>query len=254
MTLRVSPDEVIDRLERARVPGPSGMAFDADGTLWSGDVGDDVFEFAYTHDLFRDAARTELARVAQGHDIPGERSASEYARAIHAGYRRGVVDERLMCEVMTWSYAGFSTDELRAVARKAFDARGLASRVRRELSPILDWARREALRVVVVSASPTAIVSEALDLVGISVFDIAGAVPEMAGGRVAPRMAGPVPYAEVKSAAGSSLLSGHDWLASFGDNSFDVELLRAARLGVAVHPKPALSARLGEIDGVLVLR
>jgi phosphoserine phosphatase len=66
-------------------------------------------------------------------------------------------------------------------------------------------------------------------------------------------MSAPVPYGADKCTAGLSLLGEHDWLASFGDNSFDVDLLRAAKIAVAVCPKPALAARLNEIEGVLVL-
>jgi len=253
MTLRVGPDEVIERLERARVQAPSAMAFDADGTLWSGDVGEDVFEFAYQNGLVREAARAELERVAAEHGVRTAGTPSDLARELHAAYRRGDVDERLTCEIMTWSYAGLSLDELRAMARNAFDRRGLPSRVRAGLSPIRAWAEREGVRVVVISASPATIVVEALDFAGIPVFGVAGAVPAMDTDRIAPRMATPVPYAAEKRRAGAPLMSGHDWLASFGDNSFDVDLLLAARVRVAVSPKPALLARLGEVQDALVL-
>jgi len=52
---------------------------------------------------------------------------------------------------------------------------------------------------------------------------------------------------------GGTLLRGFDWLGSFGDNAFDVDMLRAARVAVAVCPKPALTARLSEIPNVRVL-
>lgn len=253
MTLRVGPDEVIEWLERARSHGPSAMAFDADGTLWSGDVGEDVFEFAYENGLVREAARAELEHLASAHGVRTAGTPSDLARELHAAYRRGNVDERLTCEIMTWSYAGFTLEELRAMARSAFDRRGLAARVRAALAPIRTWAEREGVRVIVISASPAAVVTEALDFAGIPVFGVAGAVPEMDGDRILPRMAAPVPYAAHKRTAGLPLIGAHDWLASFGDNSFDVDLLRAARVRVAVFPKPALLERLGEIEDALVL-
>jgi len=253
MTVRVDSKGIIERLERERRGAPSAMAFDADGTLWSGDVGEDVFEFACENGLLREPARAELARIAQGHGLEPRGTPSDLARALYAAYRRGLVDERLTCEIMTWSYAGSSIAELRAMARNAFEKRGLRARVRDELGPVRQWAEREGVRVAVVSASPEAIVIEALDFVGISVFAVAGAVPVVMDGTIAPRMAAPVPYGSDKCTAGLRVLSGHDWLASFGDNSFDVDLLRAARVRVAVHPKPALVARLGEIEDVLVV-
>jgi phosphatidylglycerophosphatase C len=254
MTQRIDPAGLVEHLARTRRPGPTGMAFDADGTLWSGDVGEDVFEFAYERGLFRDEARDALARVARDHELLiADGTASELARRIYSAYRAGSVGDRLVCEVMTWAYAGFTTDELRSIARQSFAERHLASRLRPVLAPILDWARRESIRIIVVSASPREIVVEALAFVGLDVHAIAGASPKMENGRIAPSMSGAVPFAGDKCTAGLPLLSGHDWLASFGDNSFDVDLLKAARVSVAVCPKPALAARLGELDGAFVL-
>jgi phosphoserine phosphatase len=253
MTRRIDPNGLVEHLARTKGPGPTGMAFDADGTLWSGDVGEDVFEFAYEHGLLRDEARGELARIAEAHHLPANGPSSELARRAYTAYRNGTFDERLICEVMTWSYAGLTLDELRSLAKESFAARGLSSRLRPVLLPILEWARKEGVRVIVVSASPREVVVEALACVGLEVFAVAGALPKMEGGRIAPAMSGAVPFAGDKRTAGLGLLSGHDWLASFGDNSFDVDLLKAARVGVAVCPKPALVARLSELDGVFVL-
>jgi phosphoserine phosphatase len=41
--------------------------------------------------------------------------------------------------------------------------------------------------------------------------------------------------------------------AAFGDNAFDVPMLREARVPVAIRPKPRLVERAGEIPGLLVL-
>ena len=163
------------------------MAFDADGTLWAGDVGEDVFEYAYEKGLFREEARAALSRVARDHELLiKEGTPSDLARRIYAAYRAGAIGDRLICEVMTWCYAGFTFAELKTVARESFEARGLAARVRPILAPVLEWARRERIRVVVVSASPRDIVVEALAHVGLDVFDVAGAVPKVEDGRIQP--------------------------------------------------------------------
>jgi phosphoserine phosphatase len=106
---------------------------------------------------------------------------------------------------------------------------------------------------VVVSASPRSIVEEALGVIGFSVFDIAGAVPRSSAGVILPEMGEPLTYGPEKPLAGKRLLENYDWLGSFGDSAFDVEMLRAARVGVAVHPKPALRARLSELPHAVVL-
>ena len=41
--------------------------------------------------------------------------------------------------------------------------------------------------------------------------------------------------------------------AAFGDNAFDVAMLREARVPVAIRPKPRLLERAGEVDGLVVL-
>jgi len=250
---RVDGRGAIEWLERARVPGPAGIAFDADGTLWAGDVGEDVFETACDTEFVRDEPREGLERVCAAHGLPVNGSPSELARRIYAAYRNGQVDELLTCEVMTWSYAGHSPDDLVGFAREALAARKLVDRVRRALEPVFEFALREEIRTVVVSASPEVIVTEALRMAGIAVSAMKGAQPAVSDGRIQPRLAGRVPYGPEKPVAGRELLSGHDWLGSFGDNAFDVEMLKAARIGVAVHPKPALVARLGELSNVVVL-
>jgi phosphoserine phosphatase len=252
-TEHADPARVIALLEQARQPGASGLTFDADGTLWSGDVGEDVFDSACEEGLLREEARPGLVAVAEAHALPTAGTPSELARAIHQAYRRGLVDELLTCEVMTWGYAGLTTTELVDFARHALTRKGLAARLHAVLAPMFDFARREGLRVIVVSASPALVVAEGLRLASIEVDELAGAPSAVEGGRIVPGLAGRVPYGPEKVIVGKRLLTGHDWLGTFGDNAFDAEMLRAARIGVAVHPKPALRARLAELPNTVVL-
>jgi phosphatidylglycerophosphatase C len=250
---RVDARGIVERLERARVEGPAGLAFDADGTLWAGDVGEDVFELACRDGLLLDAPRDGLERVAHAHGLSTGGTPSELAQRLHAAYRRGQLDELLTCEVMTWSYAGWSTAELRDWAARALAERRLVDRVRHALAPVFAFAEREGLRVIVVSASPHVIVTEALRIAEIGVAEIAAARPAVHEDVIQPALAAPVPYGPQKPIEGARLLGPHDWLGSFGDNVFDVEMLRAARVGVAVFPKPALVARLGDLTNTVVL-
>ncbi|HVW24166.1 MAG TPA: haloacid dehalogenase-like hydrolase [Polyangiaceae bacterium] len=253
MTERVDGPGAVDRLARARVPDPSGIAFDADGTLWAGDVGEDVFETACEAGFLREEARTSLESVCASHGLSTSGSPSELAQRIYGAYRAGRVAELLTCEVMTWAYAGHSVDALVRFAEDALSARKLKGRVRRALEPVFEYAAREGIRTVVVSASPEVIVAKALAMAGIRVAALKGAWSVVNDGVIEPRLAGRVPYGPQKPVAGRELLAGCDWLGSFGDNAFDVEMLKAARIGVAVHPKPALVARLGELSNVVVL-
>jgi phosphoserine phosphatase len=132
-------------------------------------------------------------------------------------------------------------------------AGNIGCRLNRALEPIIEWARSEGLRTVVVSASPQPIVEVAAGLWQFAPEDIAASRPALDGERILPRMAGAVPYNVDKCMAGSALIGAADWLASFGDNVFDVDMLETARLGVAVSPKPALRARLPSLNSVVLL-
>jgi phosphoserine phosphatase len=250
---RVDGPGAVERLKRARVAGPAGIAFDADGTLWAGDVGEDVFETACHAGFVREEPLEALEGVCIAHGLSAKGSPSELAWRIYTAYRSGNVAELLTCEVMTWAYAGHSVDALVRFARAALTGRKLVDRVRRALEPVFEFAASEGIRTVVVSASPEVIVAEALAIGGVTVAALKGARPAVSDGTIQPRLSGLVPYGPEKPVAGRELLAGCDWLASFGDNAFDVEMLRAARIGIAVHPKPALAARLGELSNVVVL-
>ncbi len=248
----VDTNALIATLERARVPGESALVFDGDGTLWAGDVSEDTFHYAITRGLLRQDARAALEADARAHGLKPAGTASEIAGASFEAYRAGRYPERDVCAMMTWCYAGFTATELAELARAAFAESGLASRLNRALEPVVEWARVSGLRVVIVSASPRGIVEEAGALWSFSPGDIAASTPAMGAARIAPRLAGDVPYAEHKIPAARSVIDRADWLASFGDNLFDEAMLLEARVGVAVRPKPALRARLPGLPGIVL--
>jgi phosphoserine phosphatase len=252
--LTLAATEIAGRIRAARAAERDGvLAFDGDGTLWSGDVGEDVFHYAVSRQLLREAAEQALASEAARHGIDTSGSASALAERLFKAYLAGKYPERDVCAMMTWCYAGFSVTELDLVIEHAFEEKKLATRLTRELEPVLAFARSESLRVIVVSASPQPIVERAARLWSLPPGDIAACPPAVAGDRLLPYLAAPVPYAEAKVSALTALAAAHPLLASFGDNVFDIELLRAARVPVAVRPKPALRARLTEVPGVVLL-
>ena len=255
MTARsVSPDELIGELERRLYEGrPSALAFDADGTLWSGDVGDDVFRFAVAHGRLREAARSAIEEQARSRNFETFANVNATAKHLFDAYVAGRYPEREMCELMTWCYAGHTVSEMRELVREALAATRHAHRLHTELAPVLDFARERGLRVIVISASPRITVEIAASAWGFEPKDIAAGTAHVSAGMIEPRMDGALPYAAQKCVAGRALLGELHWLASFGDNVFDVEMMLEAELGIAVRPKPALRARLRDIPGVLQL-
>jgi len=250
----VSPAQLVAELEsRLRADRPSALAFDADGTLWSGDVGDDVFRFAVEHGRLREAARGRIELEARSRSFECFADVNATAKQLFDAYLAGLYPEREICELMTWCFAGHTLAEMADLVTEALAASGHAQRLNEELAPILDFARSNQLRTIVISASPRVTVEVAASVWGFAAHDIAASTPRVISGVIAPDMAGPLPYGAGKCVAGRALLGTAHWLGAFGDNVFDLEMLLEAELGIAVRPKPALRARLKEIPGVRVL-
>ena len=151
---RIDVDELIERLQALRPEQrAAALVFDADGTLWSGDVSEDVFEHAADEGLLRVDAADALAKTATESGIDATGTPSAIAKRLFRAYTEDRFGEREVCEVMTWCYAGFTPDELVALAREVLAQRGLAARINRRLEPIIEYARSSGLRALVVSAS-----------------------------------------------------------------------------------------------------
>ena len=250
----VSPVELVRELEgRLHADRPSALAFDGDGTLWSGDVGEDVFRYAVTHGRLREAARSALDQQAESRGFPCFADVNATAQHLFEAYLAGRYPEREICELMTWCYAGYSVAEMASLVREALLVSQHAQRLNEELRPIVEFSRDNRLRAIVISASPRITVEVAASAWGFAPHDIAASTPRIVAGVIAAGMAAPVPYGAAKCDAGRALLGGVHWLAAFGDNVFDMDMLLEAELGVAVRPKAALRARLAEIPGIRVL-
>jgi phosphatidylglycerophosphatase C len=237
-----------------RTYGAGVLAFDADGTLWSGDVGEDVFLHATQHGLLRPAALPALQALAREYDIGLFPEANEQARALYDAYLRRELPELHACEMMAWGFAGWGRAELERSVESALEDARLSSRHYAPLASVRTWATERGLPCYVVSASPDFVIEVATKPLGFAQASIAACTPARTSDDVLlPHLAAPLPYLEHKVHALSRVAPGCHLLAAFGDNSFDVPLLRAARLAVAVRPKPALQAVLKELPDALVL-
>ncbi|MDX2055370.1 MAG: HAD family hydrolase [Polyangiaceae bacterium] len=255
-SVNVAAEDIRARLEvglRARGAEACVVTFDGDGTLWSGDVGEDVFLEAVTERALTEAARPALFECALAHQVSTKGDANDIARSIFEAYRAHAFPERLVCEVMTWCYAGMTLGDLHTLTRQALTRTSLPSRYNQTLLPLLQFVRDHGVRTVVISASPQAIIELAVEPLGFQAEEVVAAVPVVLSGSIQSRMAGPTPYAEHKVEAGRRHFGDAHWLGCFGDNIFDAEMLRAAEVPVAVSPKPALRAALGSVPGIVVL-
>ena len=250
--LTLAPERLVEELTALLADGdPSRVvvAFDGDGTLWSGDVGEDLVRAAIRESFLLDAAVPNLRAEAARYRIQlgAAEDANSIVRTLVAAYLAGQYPERETCAMMTWCYAGRSLVELEAFAALVLRDEDLPGRLNGELLPIVEWCDRVGVRRVLVSASPRVIVEQAGGMRGFAPGNIAAATPALAAGRILPQMDGAVPYAEAKLTAGRALFGDARWLAAFGDNVFDIDMLTTAEVGIAVRPKPKLERELAAL-------
>jgi phosphatidylglycerophosphatase C len=194
-----SADRVWTRIESLAREGPGGViATDADGTLWSGDVGEDLFHAFVKHGRVEAPAIEAMRAEARAHALSDAGSGPDIARRIYAAYLEGRFPEDRMCELMTWAFAGWTQSEVRAFARGVVEGVELASRLNDEVLRVIERARAAAIDVLIVSASPMDVVIEAARRVGFEEGDVVAARARFDGAVMLARVERPIPYAEGK--------------------------------------------------------
>jgi phosphoserine phosphatase len=252
-----SADEVWARIEAlAQKDGGRGVvATDGDGTLWSGDVGEDLFHGFLEHGVVLDPALDAIKLQAREHAVSDAGTGVDVARRIYAAYLEGHFPEERVCELMTWCFAGWTHAKLVAFTREVVDRGALDARLNREVIHVLERARAAGVETLLVSASPVCVIREAGARVGFAEGQVVAAHPRWVGDVMLAGVERPIPYGPGKVSRLRERI-GHDrtLYAAFGDNAFDVAMLASARVGVAVRPKPRLRERAGEIPGIVELR
>jgi phosphatidylglycerophosphatase C len=249
-------DRVFARIAAMARETPGGVvATDGDGTLWSGDVGEDLFHAFLANGRVEPPALEAMRREAREHTLSDAGSGPDIARRIYDAYSAGRFPEERMCELMTWCFAGWTRGEVRGFARSVVERGGVGSRLHAEVIDVLDRVRQAGIPVVLVSASPVDVVAEAALRVGLGGDEVVAARPRFDdGGLMLADVERPIPYASGKVTRLRERI-GRDRLlyAAMGDNAFDVAMLADASIGVAVRPKPRLRERAHEVKGLVEL-
>ncbi len=244
--------EIQRRIAAARDASPGGViACDGDGTLWSGDVGEDLFHALVAKGPFLPAAHAQLRAEAIEHGLGDGGSGEDVARRIYEAYLAKSFPEERVCELMTWAFADWTRDAVAAFARDVIGAVGLAARLHPEVTETLAWARAEGIEILVVSASPRAIVEEAVREARVDAAHVLAATPRYAGDTMLAAVDRPIPYGPGKVGAIRGQVGTRTLYAAFGDNAFDVAMLCEAKIPVAVRPKARLRERASEVPGLV---
>ena len=203
------PQALIDAVRSASPPG-GVAAFDADGTLWRGDVGE--------------AFLRHLVTIGWVHLAGGRDPYAEYEQAVARDKRTGYMYAAQL-------QAGLLEAELAAEADR-FARSWIPPRLVGAAQELRAACSAAGLLPVVVSASPLPIVRAAGPLAGFT--EVAGIEVRVRDGRFTDEVLHPVTYAEGKLEAVSRF--GPLVLACGDSHTGDLALLSAARIPVVVAP------------------
>jgi phosphoserine phosphatase len=250
MTLVASLQKALAVAVDPPTPFHRSIATDADGTLWALDVGDALFLTVANREGFAGEGLAKLR--AHASRLLGAEAAREsggtIARLLFAGYERGDIDVRTMCDLEAETVADRDASEFDALVDEV--AEQAAAAVRTEVRDFLRVAHARGVAVHVVSGSLGGLVERALARAEIPFDRVTGAVLVRDGGRVQATIERTSPLFEGKVTA---LAEDGRWPAAvgLGDGGWDHTFLRACCLPVLVHPKPALVEAMKDVPNVV---
>lgn len=227
---------------------------DADGTLWSGDVGIDAFEALLEERRVNPIARDALAMEADEAGVTATGDENELAARLYDAFRKGAYVEERAYMMMAWVFAGWRPDEVRFFATRVQERHGLSKRIHPEMQTVVRWAQKRGVELWVVSASPRFVVQAGAARFGIHPERVIGTATLVRDGIIAPTLAEPMPYGDGKVSAIERDIGTSRLVAAFGDNVFDLEMLRRADVPVAVRPRARLRGRADDLPELVELQ
>ncbi len=199
---------------------PRVAAFDCDGTLWSGDAGENFFDW-------------EIRTGVVPEDV-GRRMRARYAE-----YKAGKVSEDEMCGEMVTMHAGMTDDRLMEAAAE-FMGRHFQSHVFPEMRELVRQLRTQGCDVWAVSSSNEWVIRAAMGEFGIADHHILAAKAEANNGIITDRLVR-VPSGPGKPKALQEVVR-KNIDAAFGNSRWDTEMLAMAKYSFAVNPRPDLES------------
>lgn len=197
---------------------PRLAVFDCDGTLWSGDAGERLFDW----ELRRGVFPQEIVR---------------WARARYADYRAGKVSEDDMCGEMVTIHKGLKESEVLRLCEQFFEEY-FVKRIFREMQELIGELQRSGCDVWAVSSSNEWLIRVAMKRFGIAEKKILAASAEVNRGVVTDRLIC-VPSGPGKPKAILEVI-GKSPDVAFGNSRWDADMLSIASHAFAVNPNPDL--------------
>jgi HAD superfamily phosphoserine phosphatase-like hydrolase len=199
-------------------------AFDCDGTLWSGDVGESFFDWELREGIVAEPLVHRL-------------------RERYAAYRRGEVGESTMCGEMVTMHQGISERKMMAVAGRFFD-QFFVVQIFPDMSELVRRLQANGCEVWVVSASNEWVIRAGMKHFGIPENRILAAKVEVDHGIVTDRLIR-VPSGAGKPQALREVVK-KEIDAAFGNSRWDLDMLAMSKHAFAVNPNPDLESAARE--------
>jgi HAD superfamily phosphoserine phosphatase-like hydrolase len=209
--------EFVDSVLRLR---PSLAVFDCDGTLWSGDVGEDFFDWELQQGVFPE----DLVR---------------WARQRYADYQAGMVDQDTMCGEMVTLHRGLPEAKVQELCTEFFEGH-FRNRIFPELQHLIRELQSQPCDVWMVSSSNEWIIKASMKHFGIPDEKILAAAVQIDAGIVTDRLVR-VPSGAAKPEA-IRMNIGRVPDVAFGNSRWDTEMLQMSRQPFVVNPFADLEA------------
>ena len=196
-------------------------AFDCDGTLWSGDAGERFFDW----------------ELREGELIP--RDLERPLRERYAAYKRGEVDETMMCGEMVTMHRGIPELKMMDAATRFFD-QFFVPQIFSEMRELVRRLQESGCEVWAVSSSNEWVIRAGMKHFGIPESHVLAAKVEVERGIATDRLIR-VPSGAGKPEALREVVK-KEIDGAFGNSRWDRDMLAMAKHAFAVNPNPDLES------------
>jgi len=213
--------------------------FDADHTMWSGDLGDLAFNRALGQRRFLPEAAEPMAKLLEDSGGEAKRDPHADAEALYARYKEGGVDEVAIIDSQVLCYTGWQRDALVELGHEVMRD-GLGDKIYAGMRELHAALRTLGIEIRVISGTSQELVEAGVSVFGIAPEMVRGARAKIVDGKIHGEMDGASTYREGKVVAMKAMIGEATAVAGFGDSTSDTPMLERCILRVGVNPRPSL--------------
>jgi HAD superfamily phosphoserine phosphatase-like hydrolase len=221
--------------------------FDADHTLWAGDLGDLIARTAMNHNMLKPEAQGPVAEILKRSNGTPSNDPNRDSQLLMEHYFRDEVEEIDIISAQVICYAGWTTQELFDFSQKLFDEH-FAPKIYEDMARLHDALRAAGIDIKVISGSPQWVVEAACERLDIVKEDVYGARAVLDGDKITGVMEPPITYKDGKVGAMRHWVGDKIGTIAFGDSKSDYPMQERCMIRVAVNPRPGVRKYASEND------